>query len=152
MKALGAYVVTLLVSKVLSKFHAGRFKPGKFEYPDLNGWMLLDQAVEKCEGDLACGGFTFKGSFHTKDELMEIYFFHIIQTKKDKLTIFKDFLLRFSYLELHFPCLADIPITESKQNPTYLYWSFYVVDRYYVRIPNKKVKINARKSVQSKNR
>ena len=42
-------------------FYADRIKPGKFEYPALNGWMLVDEAVEKCETDFACGGFTFKG-------------------------------------------------------------------------------------------
>ena len=64
--------------KVQCKFYAGRIKPGKFEYPKLNGWMLVDEAKEKCESDEACGGFTFKGSFKTKDLPMEVYFFHIV--------------------------------------------------------------------------
>ena len=66
------------ISDVFTEFYAGRIKPGKFEYPELNGWMLVEEAKTKCENDLACGGFTFKGSYKTLNHLMEIYFFHII--------------------------------------------------------------------------
>ena len=59
-------------------FSASRIKPGKFEYPELNGWMLVDEAKTKCENDIACGGFTFKGSFKTKHVPMEVYFFHVV--------------------------------------------------------------------------
>ena len=58
--------------------------PGKFEYPKLNGWMLVDEAKIKCDEDLACGGFTFKGSFKTKSQPMDIYFFHIVPHRKTK--------------------------------------------------------------------
>ena len=71
-----------LVSDVFTEFYAGRIKPGKFEYPELNGWMLVEEAKTKCENDLACGGFTFKGSYKTLNRLMEIYFFHIIPDDK----------------------------------------------------------------------
>ena len=53
-------------------------KPGKFEYPALNGWMLVREAEEKCENDFACAGFTFKGSCKTLNRKMEMYFFHIV--------------------------------------------------------------------------
>ena len=148
MKPLCIYLTTILISEVLSKFHAGRIRPGKFEYPKLNGWMLVDKAVNLCEADLACGGFTFKGSYYTRDELMEIYFFHIIKiNKKDTLKFFRDFLLRFSYLKSHFPYLYDVPMPKSKQNPSYLYWSFYVVDRDYVKLS--KMRINNTKAMKS---
>ena len=61
-----------------ANFYAGRIKPGKFEYPLLNGWMLTEEAKSKCENDLACGGFTFKGR-------------QIV-------------ILQFSYEDIHNPC------------------------------------------------
>ena len=55
-------LITVLFNyEVKANFYAGRIKPGKFEYPLLNGWMLTEEAKLKCENDLACGGFTFKG-------------------------------------------------------------------------------------------
>ncbi len=44
-------------------FYPGRVKPSRYEYPKHNGWMSPAEAVEICEKDLACGGFTFKGAF-----------------------------------------------------------------------------------------
>ena len=76
-------IFSLMVSGVLTEFYAGRIKPGKFEYPKLNGFMLVDEAVAKCENDFACGGFTFKGSYRTGNHFMEIYFFHIVLDTKD---------------------------------------------------------------------
>ena len=76
-------IFLFLVSDVFTEFYAGRIKPGKFEYPKMNGWMLVEEAKTKCENDLACGGFTFKGSYKTLNRLMEIYFFHIIPSNKD---------------------------------------------------------------------
>ena len=40
--------------------------------------MLVKEAQQKCENDLACAGFTFKGSYKTLNRKMEIYFFHIV--------------------------------------------------------------------------
>ena len=54
-------ITILFIYEVKTNFYAGRIKPGKFEYPLLNGWMLTEEAKLKCENDLACGGFTFKG-------------------------------------------------------------------------------------------
>ena len=54
------YLFLLLFYGIQAKFYAGRIKPGKFEYPFLNGWMSTIEAKEKCEKDLACAGFTFK--------------------------------------------------------------------------------------------
>ena len=58
----------------------GRVPPGRFEYPQNNGWMLPHKAAKLCEYDIQCGGFTFKGS---KDIVRnyEIYFFHYIDVK-----------------------------------------------------------------------
>ena len=58
-------IVTFIVSEVSTDFYAGRISPGKFEYPKYNGWMLVEEAKAKCQNDLACGGFTFKGSYKT---------------------------------------------------------------------------------------
>ena len=63
-------------------FYAGRVKPGKFEYPKLNGYMSVEEAKKRCESDTACGGFTFKGSYETKNESMDVYFFHLIPIQK----------------------------------------------------------------------
>ena len=71
-------IVMFMVSEIFTDFYAGRIKPGKYEYPKLNGWMLVEEAKEKCEKDLACGGFTFKGSYKTLTRPMEMYFFHIV--------------------------------------------------------------------------
>ena len=75
-------MVILLFQIIEGAFYANRIKPGRFEYPKLNGWMLLDEAKKKCDEDLACGGFTFKGSFKTKELPMEIYFFHVVPSEE----------------------------------------------------------------------
>ena len=74
-------IVTFIVSEVSTDFYAGRISPGKFEYPKYNGWMLVQEAKVKCQNDLACGGFTFKGSYKTLTLSMEMYFFHIVPEK-----------------------------------------------------------------------
>ena len=74
-------IVTFIVSEVSTDFYAGRISPGKFEYPKYNGWMLVEEAKFKCQSDLACGGFTFKGSYKTLTLSMEMYFFHIVPEK-----------------------------------------------------------------------
>ena len=50
-------------AKFKTGFYAGRVKPGPYEYSKNNGWMTPQQAVEICEKDVACGGFTFKGAY-----------------------------------------------------------------------------------------
>ena len=72
-----------MFSKVFTEFYAGRIKPGKFEYPKLNGLMLVSDAKAKCEYDMACAGFTFKGSYKTMKHAMKMYFFHFIPTNDD---------------------------------------------------------------------
>ena len=76
-------LLLLVCKKVNSEFYAGRTKPRKFEYPELNGRMLVGEARAKCEQDLACGGFTFKGSYKTVNYAMEMYFFHVISDQND---------------------------------------------------------------------
>ena len=39
----------------------GAIPGGKFEYEEINGHMSPDQAVEICEADLQCAGFTYHG-------------------------------------------------------------------------------------------
>ena len=79
---------SLMFSGVSTEFYAGRIKPGKFEYPELNGFMLVNEAVVKCEYDLACGGFTFKGSYRTPHNIKEIYFFHVVLDSKDNVYLY----------------------------------------------------------------
>ena len=76
-------IVALSIVKKIrgtTNWYIGRVPPSRFEYPRNNGWMLPYRAVDVCEHDLKCGGFTFKGS---KDIVRnyEIYFFHYINTK-----------------------------------------------------------------------
>ena len=73
----------LMFSEVFTEFYAGRIKPGKFEYPKLNGLMLVMDAKEKCENDLACAGFTFKGSYKTLNHAMQMSFFHFVPEYND---------------------------------------------------------------------
>ena len=56
-------VVTVLARVVLGEFLVGRVSEGQFEYPELNGWMSPRTAVENCENDTKCGGFTYKVCF-----------------------------------------------------------------------------------------
>ena len=43
-----------------SGLFVGRVSEGQFEYSDLNGWMTPREAVQLCEEDKKCGGFTYK--------------------------------------------------------------------------------------------
>jgi hypothetical protein len=45
---------------VQSGFFVGRISEGQFEYTDLNGWMTPRKAIDLCENDEKCGGFTYK--------------------------------------------------------------------------------------------
>ena len=73
----------LMFREVFSDFYAGRIKPGKFEYPKINGLMSVNDAQIKCENDLSCAGFTFKGSYKTLNRTMQMYFFHFIPENND---------------------------------------------------------------------
>ena len=43
-----------------SGLYVGRIPEGQYEYPDLNGWMTTKEAIDLCENDAKCGGFTYK--------------------------------------------------------------------------------------------
>ena len=77
------WLLLMFFGQVFPEFYAGRIKPGKFEHPKLNGLMLVMDAQEKCENDLACAGFTFKGSYKTLKHAMQMYFFHFIPENHD---------------------------------------------------------------------
>ena len=66
--------------------------------------MLVEEAKAKCENDLACGGFTFKGAYKTTNHVMEMYFFHVI---------------------------SDVHNNDFNKH---LYWSTYKVNRKYVKL------------------
>ena len=83
----------------LSKIYFN-LKPGKFEYPELNGWMLVKEAEEKCINDFACAGFTFKGSYQTLNRKMEIYFFHIVANNNNKYFYWSTFKVKRHFVKL----------------------------------------------------
>ena len=43
-----------------SGLYVGRIPEGQYEYSDLNGWMTTGEAIDLCENDAKCGGFTYK--------------------------------------------------------------------------------------------
>ena len=144
MKNMRIVIVSIIFTNVRTIFHYGRVKPGSFEYPKLNGWMSVKQAVYKCENDLACGGFTFKGSFRTKQNPMEMYFFHVVKLPDElrlkTLQTLDQFLSKCRYLLKKFHYLIDMTENSHHKTNQYLYWSTYKVDRDYVRISHLKVK------------
>ena len=75
-------------------------KPGKFEYPELNGWMLVNEAQEKCENDSACAGFTFKGSYKTLNRKMEMYFFHNVPENSNKFLYWSTYKVKRKFVRL----------------------------------------------------
>ena len=58
-------------------FSLGRIDSRYFYYDNLGGKMKTREAVDFCEKDLACGGFTFKGCLKelNDDEVRRFYFF-----------------------------------------------------------------------------
>ena len=148
------FLWALLTLRAQAVFYAGRIKPGKFEYPKLNGWMSIEEAVEKCESDLACGAFTFKGSYLTKNKPMEMYFFHLTKPRNEVRTIdtsLKELLSKFGYLALKFPYLKDIDQIVI-QHQHYPYWSTYQVERKYIEIRKVKIKSEGKASILSRHR
>ena len=81
-------LILLLVLPALSRaqFMVGRLREGQYEYPRLNGWMTPQRARSRCEKDLTCGGFTYKG-FITNDQTQKfkIFFFHLVLNYEDDL-------------------------------------------------------------------
>ena len=148
------FLWALLTLRVQAVFFAGRIKPGKFEYPKLNGWMNIDEAVEKCESDLACGAFTFKGSYLTKNKPMEMYFFHLAKPRNKVISIdasLKELVSKFGYLASKFPYLKIIDQIVI-QHQHYPYWSTYQVERKYIEIRKVKIKSEGRASILSRHR
>ena len=137
-------LTSMIFTNVGTTFYYGRVKPGYFEYPKLNGWMLVEQAVDKCENDLACGGFTFKGSYESLHSPMEIYFFHVVKLPQElyplKVISIESFLSKCDYLLEKFHYLRDVMEKVHQKTIQYMYWSTYKVDRDYVHISNLKVK------------
>ncbi len=75
-------VAEVSATKLKTGFYAGRIKPSRFEYAEINGWMLPQNAVEICEKDFACAGFTFRGAYSIDYQPVEVYFFHYIKDAK----------------------------------------------------------------------
>ena len=148
------FLLALWILRAQAAFFAGRIKPGKFEYPKLNGWMNIEEAAIKCENDLACGAFTFKGSYLTINKPMEMYFFHLTKPRNEVISIdtsLKELVSKFGYLVLKFPYLKDIDQIVT-QHQHYPYWSTYQVERKYIEIRKVKIKSEGRTSILSKYR
>ena len=148
-------VQLLLLPKLSAKFHSGRIKPGKFEYPKLNGRMPIWQAVKKCQEDIACGGFTFKGSYRSKELQMEVYFFHLVNLGNNQplkmISSLKGFVKKFSYLPLKFPYLQNVLENDFiTKEAHYYHWSTYVVERDYVHMSHLRVRSQPQYSKRSK--
>lgn len=58
-------------------FYPGKVHFGQFEYAKLNGWMTPMKAIDICEANLACGGFTFRGP-NISNLLVYVHFVHFI--------------------------------------------------------------------------
>ena len=48
------------ITSATSGLFVGRISEGQYEYSDLNGWMTPRKAIQLCEMDMKCGGFTYK--------------------------------------------------------------------------------------------
>ena len=68
------------------RWYIGRTPPSSFEYSRINGFYSPKEAQAICEGDLQCGGFTFKGSKRIVHVIPEIYFFRFINESSSYLT------------------------------------------------------------------
>jgi hypothetical protein len=67
-----------LITKITAIKSFTTFTPGRFEYPNLNGYYSPKQAVKLCEEDLSCGGFTYKGTPKSPQNSLEVFFFHYV--------------------------------------------------------------------------
>ena len=123
---------------VKARFYAGRIKPGQFEYPKLNGWMFIENAKDICESDLACGGFTFKGSYKTTSLPMEMYFFHIVPVVSSNQLTIKTFLERYKFLDF-LRNLSNENIDSEERINKYYHWSTYEVERDFIIIPYSRI-------------
>ena len=70
----------------IKRWYVGRTPPSSFEYPKINGFYSPREAQDRCEIDLQCGGFTFKGTKRIIDIVPEVYFFHFINKSSIYLT------------------------------------------------------------------
>ena len=70
----------------VKRWYVGRTPPSSFEYHKINGFYSPKQAKVLCEGDVQCGGFTFKGSKRIAYMKREVHFFHYINEHSSFLT------------------------------------------------------------------
>jgi hypothetical protein len=99
-----------------TKFIFGRIPPGSFEYEELNGFFSPKKAVQICEGDPACGGFTFKGTPNLSKRKYDIFFFHFVPSD----------------------------VFEDKSKVQYYYWTSYLVkNRTFSKLQNFRIRDNS---------
>ena len=60
-------------SGVQPGFNVGKTMALHLEYSVPNGWMSRDEAVQTCEDDLQCGGFTYQGAINATDPALLFY-------------------------------------------------------------------------------
>ena len=133
-------LVFVYFNVTIGRFYAGRIKPNRFEYPKHNGWMLPREAKVKCEADISCGGFTFKGSYRTENLPVEVYFFHFVPPEDAKQR------QESAKLYFHPQDGFNIDLLQQERNKRkktnsnkYLYWSTYEVERDHVVLFNMKI-------------
>ena len=57
-----------------SAFYPGRIGYGIYEYPEMTSTSKVREAVQRCEVDLQCAGFTFMGALNLEIERKIAYF------------------------------------------------------------------------------
>lgn len=120
-----------------SKLISGRIPPGSFEYNQLNGFYTPKKAVQVCESDPACGGFTYKGTPSLQKLKYEVYFFHFVP-----LNIFEEtssvqqyyHWTSFVVMKRTFSSLKNFKIVENSETASY---GTCVTNRYeyYLKFP-----------------
>ncbi|CAB4067984.1 unnamed protein product [Lepeophtheirus salmonis] len=99
-------------------FQLGRIPEGLYEYNKLNGFMKADEAVDICNLDPECAGFTYRGLLpgnnhgHPRDYKM--FFFRFVQS----VMVNPDFLTWVSYCSFkNFGRIIGVPGNQSYESP-----------------------------------
>ena len=91
------FIFLIVVVKIIhlhgsihQKWNVGRVPPSSFEYAKINGHFTPTEAMNICEDDLQCGGFTFKGTKEHSDEV-DVYFFHYVNGDEQSLREYMEY-------------------------------------------------------------
>ena len=120
-----------LYGVVNSRLHPGRVKPGKFEYHKINSFITIEEAIKKCDEDLACAGFTFKGATKTLTYPMQMYFFHVIPpTNENDIPYFYWSTYKTNRFFVKLPRMQVKLKYSKKSNIRYVVQHFYISNKY----------------------